>query len=80
MDNASFHRSERIEQMCHVEGAMLLYLPPYSPDSNPIEEFLAELKPFIKRNWKAYEENPEQGFGGVYRILCRHSGRERDEC
>ena len=28
----------------------LLYLPPYSPDLNPIEEFFAELKAFIKRN------------------------------
>jgi len=40
----------------------LLYLPPYSPDLSPVEEFFAELKAFIKRNWKAYEENPAQGF------------------
>jgi transposase len=41
----------------------LVYLPPYSPDLNPIEEFFAELKAFIKRNWQVYEENPGQGFG-----------------
>jgi hypothetical protein len=29
---------------------------------NPIEEFFAELKAFIKRNWNSYAENPEQGF------------------
>jgi transposase len=39
MDNASFHRSERIEQMCADAGVKLLYLPPYSSDLNPIEEF-----------------------------------------
>jgi transposase len=62
MDSASFHRTERIEQMCADAGIKLMYLPPYSPDLNPIEEFFAELKAFIKRNWSLYEENPEQGF------------------
>ena len=48
--------------MCSEAGVKLVYLPPYSPDLNPIEEFFAELKAFIRRNWHAYEENPEQGF------------------
>jgi transposase len=34
-------------------GVKLVYLPPYSPDLNQIEEFFAELKAFIKRNWLA---------------------------
>jgi hypothetical protein len=50
MDNASFHHSERIEQMCSEKGVKLVYLPPYSPDMNPIEEFFAELKAFIRRH------------------------------
>jgi transposase len=62
MDNASIYRSERIEQMCRDAGVILVYLPPYSPDLNPIEEFFAELKSFIKRHWKIYEDSPEQGF------------------
>lgn len=62
MDNASFHRSKGIEQMCLEKGVKLVYLPPYSPDLNPIEEFFAELKAFIRRNWHSYEENPGQGF------------------
>jgi transposase len=40
----------------------LVYLPPYSPDLNPIDEFFAELKAFIPRKWHLYEENPAQGF------------------
>jgi transposase len=32
-------------------GVKLLYLPPYSPDFNPIEEFFAELKAYIKKSW-----------------------------
>lgn len=62
MDNASFHHSERISQMCADAGVKLVYLPPYSPDLNPIEEFFAELKSFIKRNWSYYEVDPDQGF------------------
>jgi transposase len=62
MDNASFHHTKRIEQMCYNAGVKLVYLPPYLPDFNPIEEFFAELKAFIKRNWHIYEENPLQGF------------------
>lgn len=63
MDNASFHRTKRIEQICLNTRVKLIYLPPYSPDLNPFEEFFSELKHFIKRRWKDYEENPGQGFG-----------------
>jgi transposase len=62
MDNASFHHTKQIEQMCHDAGVKLVYLPPYSLDLNPIEEFFAELKAFIKRYWHIYEGNPKQGF------------------
>lgn len=62
MDNAAFHHSERIEQMCSQIGVKLVYLPPYSPDLNPIEELFSELKAFIKRHWQAYANNPDQGF------------------
>jgi transposase len=55
MDNASFHHSGRIEQMCSEAGVKLVYLPTYSPDLNPIEEYFAELKAFIRRNWQSYE-------------------------
>ena len=62
MDNASIHYTERIKEMCRDAGVKLVYLPPYSPDKNPIEEFFAELKAFIKLNWHNYEEHPRQGF------------------
>lgn len=39
MNNASLHRSDRIVRMCSAAGVKLCYLPPYSPDLNPIEEF-----------------------------------------
>lgn len=44
MDNTLLYHSERVSQMCADAGVKLVYLPPYSPDSHPIEEFFAELE------------------------------------
>jgi transposase len=79
MDNASFHHSDRIKEMCRNAGVILVYLPPYSPDLNPIEEFFAELKAFIKRQWHEYENSPYQNFM-VYLEWCVGvvGGRERN--
>jgi transposase len=78
MDNASFYHSEQTEQMCSNVGVKLVYLPPYSPDFNPIKEFIAELKTFIKRNWSRYEEDPGQGFDEFLEWCVYVVGRE--EC
>lgn len=78
MDNASFHRSDRIKQLCSDAGVKLLYLPPYSPDFNPIEEFFAELKRYIKKVWPTYVANPRQGFRAFLRN-CVHLVGERRE-
>jgi transposase len=44
MDNLSAHKGGRVRQMIERRGCELLYLPPYSPDYNPIEEAFAKLK------------------------------------
>ena len=54
VDNASFHRAEEVEEACARAGVKLVYLPPYSPDFNPIEEFFAELKAFVKKHWHVF--------------------------
>ena len=71
MDNASFHHSDRVKQLCSDSGVRLLYLPPYSPDFNPIEEFFAELKAYIKKAWPNFEKDPGQGFHAFLR-QCVH--------
>jgi transposase len=38
MDNATFHKGGRIEQLIQDAGCKVLYLPPYSPDLNKIEQ------------------------------------------
>lgn len=47
-DNATFHKSPRIKALFDEAGIGLLFLPPYSPDYNPIENFWSRLKAKIK--------------------------------
>jgi putative transposase len=51
MDNASFHKSPRIRKIIENVGCQLLYLPPYSPDLNPIEHYWAWLKNKLSYLW-----------------------------
>jgi transposase len=55
MDNASFHHTPNTRQMCDDAGIILVYASPYSPNLNPIEEFFAELKAFVKKKWSVWE-------------------------
>jgi transposase len=67
MDNTSFHHLERVKQLYSDAGVRLLYLLPYSPDFNPIEEFFAELKAYIKKTWPIFEKDTDQGFHAFLR-------------
>ena len=44
MDNASFHKGSETEALIRDSGASLLFLPPYSPELNPIEKDFANIK------------------------------------
>jgi transposase len=44
MDNACFHKKKILHEMANQVGCHILFLPPYSPDLNPIESFWAWLK------------------------------------
>lgn len=50
MDNATFHRSQKTRELIESVGCKLIFLPPYSPDLNPIEKFWANMKRWIKDN------------------------------
>jgi len=49
MDNLSSHKGPRVEQLIKAVGAELRYLPPYSPDMNPIEKAFSKLKAFLRK-------------------------------
>ena len=48
MDNDAFHKSEKTKQLIESVGCKLIFLPPYSPDLNPIEKFWANMKRWIR--------------------------------
>jgi transposase len=48
MDNLGSHKSAAIRQMIQAAGARLWYLPPYSPDLNPIEQAFAKIKHWMR--------------------------------
>ena len=49
LDNLSSHKSERAEAILKERGAWFLFLPPYSPDLNPIEMAFSKLKAHLRR-------------------------------
>jgi len=49
MDNLSSHKGPAVCQAIAAAGARLLYLPPYSPDFNPIENAFAKLKALLRK-------------------------------
>ena len=49
MDNLPAHKSAAIRTMIETAGARLRYLPPYSPDFNPIENAFAKLKAILRK-------------------------------
>ena len=48
MDNATFHKSLETKRLVEGAGCQVLFLPPYSPDLNPIEIFWANLKTKVR--------------------------------
>lgn len=53
LDNATFHHSTTTKELIEQAGATLLFLPPYSPDFNPIEQDFAAIKK--RREFHAHE-------------------------
>jgi len=68
MDNATFHKSEETKQIIYSANCNIIFLPPYSPDLNPIEKFWANLKEKIKktiREFSSLSEAIDAAFQGI---------------
>jgi transposase len=66
MDNLSSHKGPRVRELVEAVGASLLYLPPYSPDFNPIENAFAKLKALLR---KAAERTVEGLWTAIGRLV-----------
>jgi transposase len=49
MDNVSVHKVDGVEEAIEARGAIPFYLPPYSPDFNPIEQLFAKFKAMLRK-------------------------------
>jgi len=49
IDNLPAHKRDQVRQIIEAAGASLIYLPPYSPDLNPIEQSFAKLKAHLRK-------------------------------
>jgi transposase len=67
MDNLSSHKGLRTRALIEAAGASLLFLPPYSPDFNPIENAFAKLKALLRRA-------AERTMAGLWAALGRFLG------
>lgn len=69
LDNVGFHKSERAEQLVRAKGAWLLFLPPYSPDLNPIEMAFSKLKAFLRKRAARSFDTITQALGDIIALF-----------
>ena len=77
MDNCRIHHDgDLIAELREVYNVRVEFLPPYSPDLNPIEEAFGCIKAWIRRHSKEYEE---KGYGDVdiITIACQEVTEEK---
>ncbi|WP_036793699.1 transposase, partial [Piscirickettsia salmonis] len=69
MDNASFHKSKGVKEAIEDAGCHLLFLPPYSPDLNPIEHVWSPLKNRVRKKLDQDEINLETALSQVMKSM-----------
>ena len=65
MDNLSSHKRPAVRKAIRSVGARLLFLPPYSPDFNPIEQLFAKLKHLMRKAAERSHEATWQRIGSL---------------
>lgn len=73
MDNLGSHKGKAVRAAIRAAGARLLFLPPYSPDLNPIEQVFAKLKTLLR---KAAERSVETVWRRIGTLLDRFTPQE----
>jgi isftu1 transposase len=69
MDNASFHKSKTLKDLFESHNIQLIFLPPYSPDLNPIEKIWGNVKKEL-RNYFDYSRNLLEN---LCEVVCKRS-------
>ena len=77
LDNVSLHVDDQITEAIHAKGCLVKYLPPYSPDYNPIELTFSVLKAWMRRHFEAFRPVFQNDFEGFLRHAVEISGCDR---
>ena len=72
MDNLGSHKAATIRQMIQAAGARIWYLPPYSPDLNPIEQTFAKIKHWMRLAQKRTIEDTWRHIGDLVSTIQPH--------
>jgi transposase len=74
MDNLSAHKVKGVAEAIQAVGAELLFLPPYSPDLNPIEKLWSKIKSWVRRAGPRQIDDLIPAIGDAFRRV------KHDEC
>jgi transposase len=69
MDNLSSHKVKGVCQLIEARGAEVLYLPPYSPDLNPIEKAWAKIKQYLRSTRARSKEDLDQAITEAFKLI-----------
>jgi transposase len=75
MDNLSSHKVQGVRERIEAAGAQLLYLPPYSPDLNPIEKAWAKLKQLLRAAKARTKDALDQAIAELLPMLTAEDAR-----
>ncbi len=75
MDNLSSHKVNGVRERIEAAGARLLYLPPYSPDLNPIEKAWAKLKQLLRAAKARTRETLDQAIAQLLPMLTAEDAK-----
>jgi transposase len=75
MDNLSAHKGERVRELIEHRGCQILYLPPYSPDLNPIEEAFGKIKGLLRKAEARTREALVEAMGRALSAVSEHDAR-----
>ena len=75
MDNLGAHKGERVRELIQERGCELLYLPPYSPDLNPIEKAFSKVKALLRRTGARTREALIESLGGALDAVTAQDAR-----
>lgn len=75
MDNLSSHKVNGVRELIQQAGAEVLYLPPYSPDLNPIEKAWAKLKQLLRSAKARTQEALDHALAEALRLITADNAR-----